>query len=155
MIKYITKPLEQLSDDTIFNKLYYLTNHGSSTMRSLLDLYKINKNIIRFNKKFTAIIVKQNGKYIGWCLIEKERTNAFMMFYIKPEKREKGIGKNLINRAKRYTKSKGVKTIFVAPWSNTSRAFFTSMNFCKKNIHANCIYAYSSAYSSFSWHMNI
>jgi len=150
MIKYITKPLEQLSEDTIFNKLYYLTNHGASTMRSLLDYYKIN----RVTKNFVAIIVKQNNKYIGWCLIEKESANAFMMFYIKPEKREKGIGRNLINRAKRYAKNKGIKTIFVAPWNDTSKAFFTSMNF-RKDAPTQSLAAYAPAYSRFGWYINI
>jgi len=107
MIKYITKPLHQLSDDTVFNKLYYLTNYGASVMRSLLDQYKKNKA----SKRFIAIIVKQNNKYIGWCLIEKGKTNAFMSFYVKPEKREKGIGRNLINKAKRHAKNNICSTV--------------------------------------------
>jgi N-acetylglutamate synthase-like GNAT family acetyltransferase len=151
MIKYITKPLDQLSDDTIFNKLYYLTNHGASTMRSLLDHYKVTRTV----KNFTVIIVKQNNRYIGWCLIEKEKTDAFMMFYIKPDKREKGIGRNLINRAKRYVKNKGVKIIFVAPWNDTSKAFFVSMSFKRYPPLLPAICAYSPAYSSFNWHINI
>ncbi len=150
MIKYITKPLNQLSDDTLFNKLYHLTNYGASTMRSLLDYYKINRTA----KNFIAIIVKQNNKYIGWCLIEKESSDAFMMFYIKPEKREKGIGRNLINRAIRYVKNKKMKTVFVAPWNDTSKAFFTSMNF-DKNAPLPKISAYAPAYTSFNWYINI
>lgn len=75
------------------------------------------------NQNIKIAIAKNNGKYLGWALVNKYWNNKeFLMVFVKPEYRRQGIGAAL---AKHFRK-RGV--MFCYRWDSLSTKFYNSVN---------------------------
>ncbi len=70
-------------------------------------------------------IATYKNKPIGWAILAQRYHYDWLMVYVKPEYRRKGIGGALASEVKRHKKR---ANFYCAKWNHTAAAFF------KKNI---------------------
>jgi len=90
---------------------------------NLEDLNNIKKEYEKF------FVVEENGKIIGTLGIKNEGDARISRMYVKKEKREKGIGKKLMEKAIKYCK-KNFKRIFLTTYAQMdSKRFYEKIGF--------------------------
>jgi len=88
-----------------------------NSANNIEDLDNIKKEYEKF------LVVEENGKIIGTLGIKNEGDARISRMYVKKEKRGKGIGKKLIEKAIKYCKNK-FKRIFLTTYPKRDSAGF-------------------------------
>ena len=125
-LSFITRPLDQFTEETIDEKLWPLANSGSSHLHHMLDERKAG----RCDARYVTVVARDNkNKYIAWTLMVIDDTQVDLMFYVDKRWRRKGIGTEMMNRSFKYLKKQNIKCVYVAPWDIKSKRFFRTFSF--------------------------
>lgn len=125
--------MSQRANSTYVKSLQYVSPKIRQKELKKLTLSKVGNSqmmykLHSFNGDEVAVILKKDGKYVGWSLtygLKSGKPKA--MFYIDENYRTKGLGKHLFKRTEKMLRQRRYKVIYVAPWNKASRAFFAGM----------------------------
>jgi GNAT superfamily N-acetyltransferase len=115
-----------LSKATI-RELSALTLEGVSMMRSSLQ-----DALQGSNDAYIAITARVRGSrgIVGWALVAIRFHHAWVMVFVDDEHRMKGIGRSLLERAKRTVARRSrLSHLESRPWNSRSRDFFKHCGF--------------------------
>lgn len=111
-------------------------------MHSEFEAYLLHRGKeLSESKCWSAVIAKDEGRFVGWVLVRSSISQPYLMCYVKPSFRRKGIGSELIKRARRYLKNvKKSKEISVFPHDFKSSKFFNKIAADHKDIYLDVWY---------------